>query len=271
MSRKIKLSLKKTDALPLKSEKKLKKQKCLGHPWKAKVITLYPEMFPGTLAYSVIGRALKKNNWSLEIVNLRDFGIGKHKDVDDKPSGGGPGMILRADVLDKAIVETTKDIHFDETAWPIINLSPRGHRLTQKMSKNFVKTSGIILICGRFEGIDQRVIDKWKMQEISLGDFIISGGEIAAQALIDSIVRNIPNVLGNSLSIENESFNYGMLEHPQFTRPSEWNGRKVPEVLLSGNHQRIQEWKNKQSEKLTKNRRPDLIQKKGKNYKSFDN
>ena len=227
--------------------------------WTAKVITLYPEMFPGTLNFSIIGRALQKGLWVLEVLNLRNFGIGKHKNVDDTPSGGGPGMILRPDVVDKAVTAATKSITLPNASWPIINLTPRGQPLTQKMSKELSKMNGITILCGRFEGVDQRVIEKWNMWEISLGDFILTGGEIAAQALIDSTVRNLPNVLGNNLSSKNESFSDGLLEHPQYTKPSNWNGRKVPEVLLSGNHMKIQDWQNKKSIELTKNRRPDLL------------
>ena len=250
----------KSDAPPnLKNQSTAEIEKNPNKPWVAKVITLYPDMFPGTLSYSVLGRSLKENIWSLEVINLRDFGIGKHKDVDDTPSGGGPGMILRADVVDRAIVKATDKINLTDANWPILNLTPRGQPLTQALSRKLAKMNGIIILCGRFEGIDQRVIDKWKMQEISLGDFIITGGVIAAQAVIDSAVRNIPNVLGNSLSVKSESFNYNLLEHPQYTKPSNWNGLKVPKVLLSGNHQKIKDWKDQQSLKTTQSRRPDLF------------
>ena len=247
------------------ASKNLKSQSSYGdeplshQTWKAKVVTLYPEMFPGTLNYSVVGRALKKGIWSLEILNLRNFGVGKHKNVDDTPSGGGPGMILRPDVVDKAIISATETVDLENANWPIINLAPQGQPLTQKVTQKLSKMNGIILLCGRFEGVDQRVIEKWNMWEISLGDFILSGGEIAAQALIDSTVRNLPKVLGNSLSSKNESFSYGLLEYPQYTKPSNWKGRKVPDILLSGNHLKVQDWQNKKSIELTKNRRPDLL------------
>ena len=234
-------------------------QKSSKKPWVAKVITLYPDMFPGTLSYSVLGRALKESIWSLEVINLRDFGVGKHKDVDDTPSGGGPGMILRPDVVDSAIVKATDNIDLIKENWPILNLTPKGEPLTQAVSRELVNMDGVIILCGRFEGIDQRVIDKWKMREISLGDFIITGGEIAAQVVIDSVVRNIPNVLGNSRSTLTESFNDNLLEHPQFTKPSNWNGQVVPEVLLSGNHQKIKDWKVQQSLETTQKHRPDLL------------
>ena len=239
----------------------LKDQNYVSNVWTAKVVTLFPEMFPGTLEYSVLGRALQNKLWSLETINLRAFGVGKHKDVDGTPSGGGPGMVLRADVIDKALTSTTENLNFQEQSWPIINLSPRGRPLSQVACEHFANQNGIIILCGRFEGTDERVIDKWKMQEISLGDFILTGGEIAAQALIDSVVRTIPNVLGNALSITNESFNDGLLEHPQYTKPSDWDGQKVPKVLLSGDHGEIVRWRNNQALEITKKRRPDLLQK----------
>lgn len=239
----------------------LKDQNYVSNVWTAKVVTLFPEMFPGTLGYSVLGKALQNKLWSLETINLRAFGVGKHNDVDGTPSGGGPGMVLRADVIDKALTSTTETLNFQEQRWPIINLSPRGRQLSQVACEHLANQNGIILICGRFEGTDERVIDKWNMQEISLGDFILTGGEIAAQALIDSVVRNIPNVLGNELSIANESFNDGLLEHPQYTKPSDWEGRKVPKVLLSGDHGEIVKWRNNQALKITKKRRPDLLKK----------
>ena len=235
--------------------------------WTAKVLTLFPDMFPGTLGHSVLGRALQNKLWSLETVNLRDFGIGKHKDVDDTPSGGGPGMVLRADVIDNALMSATQNINLKKQDWSIVNLSPRGQPLSQVMSKDLANKSGVIILCGRFEGIDERVIDKWSMQEISLGDFILTGGEVAAQALIDATVRNIPKVLGNELSTKNESFNGGLLEHPQYTKPSDWNGQKVPEVLLSGDHGKIKEWQNNKAIEITKKRRPDLFTKYKKNHK----
>ena len=239
----------------------LKDQNYVSNLWTAKVITLFPEMFPGTLGYSVLGRALQNKLWSLETINLRNFGIGKHRDVDDTPCGGGPGMVLRADVIDNALISTTQNLNSQEQEWPVINLSPRGQPLSQKMSENLANKNGVIVLCGRFEGIDERVINKWKMQEISLGDFVLTGGEIAAQALIDSVVRNIPNVLGNELSMSNESFNGGLLEHPQYTKPADWNGQKVPEVLLSGDHGKIEEWRNNKAIEITKKRRPDLLPK----------
>lgn len=255
----------------LKPHPLLEHQQSTSSSWVAKVITLFPDMFPGTLNYSVLGRALRENIWSMEVINLRDFGVGKHKDVDDTPSGGGPGMILRPDVVDNAVAAATKHIGTTKADWPIINLSPRGTPLTQGIAKELSKKSGVILLCGRFEGIDQRVIEKWKMRELSLGDFVLSGGEIAAQALIDAVVRNIPTVLGNELSLKNESFSSGFLEHPQYTKPTNWNGELVPSILLSGNHAKVYEWQAQKSMELTINRRPDLLPKSKKPANSQDN
>ena len=261
MFNKTKSQVRNRDHTNSKTQPVLQKKNSSCGPWAAKVITLFPEVFPGTLGCSVLGRALRENIWSLEVLNLRDFGLGKHKDVDSTPSGGGPGMVLKPDVVDSAIIAATKNISLKEENWPIIYLSPRGQPLAQNVSKKLTKMNGIVILCGRFEGIDQRVIDKWNMWEISLGDFILTGGEIAAQALIDSIVRNIPNVLGNDLSIKNESFSDGLLEHPQYTKPSNWNGQIVPKILLSGNHKKVKEWQNQKSIEVTKSRRPDLFSK----------
>lgn len=224
--------------------------------WKAKVLTLFPEMFPGVLGGSLTGKALQEGLWSLEPIDIRMFGDGKHRNVDDTPAGGGAGMVLRADVVGKAIDFADKGV--DRADWPVIYLSPRGKPFDQAMARRFSKAKGITLLCGRFEGVDQRVLDAREVEEVSLGDFVLSGGEIAAQALIDATVRLIPRVLGNAESIEEESFSDGLLEHPQYTRPSDWEGRKIPEILLSGHHAKIAEWRSQQSEKLTKERRPDL-------------
>lgn len=224
--------------------------------WKAKVLTLFPEMFPGVLGGSLTGKALQEGLWSLEPIDIRMFGEGKHRNVDDTPAGGGAGMVLRADIVGKAIDFADKGV--DRADWPVIYLSPRGKPFDQAMARRFSKAKGITLLCGRFEGVDQRVLDAREVEEVSLGDFVLSGGEIAAQALIDATVRLIPRVLGNAESIEEESFSDGLLEHPQYTRPSDWEGRKIPEILLSGHHAKIAEWRSQQSEKLTKERRPDL-------------
>lgn len=228
----------------------------LAGAWKAKVLTLYSEMFPGILGHSLTGRALQKGLWALEPIDIRMFATGKHRNVDDTPAGGGAGMVLRADVVGRAIDFADKG-HSRED-WPVIYLSPRGKPLTQAMVQRFSKARGITLLCGRFEGVDQRVLDARQVEEVSIGDYILTGGEIAAQALIDATVRLIPDVLGNQESTENESFSAGLLEHPQYTRPAEWEGHKIPEILQSGHHGNIEKWRAEQSEEITKANRLDL-------------
>ena len=223
----------------------------------AKVITLYPEVFPGPLSASVTGRALEKKIWSLDIINLRNYGNGKYKQVDDKPISGGPGMILRPDVLDQALLQANSSN--SDKSKIIVCMSPRGTPLSQSIAKNMLQYNEIIIVCGRFEGIDQRVVEKHQMKEISIGDFILTGGELGAMVLLDTVVRLLPGTLGNSDSILTESFTDGLLEAPQFTKPINWKGIKVPEILRSGDHQKILEWKNKTSEKITKKNRPDLF------------
>ena len=227
----------------------------LAGAWGSQVITLFPEAFPGVLGESLTGKALKEGKWTLDTTDLRRFGEGKHRNVDDTPAGGGAGMVLRADVMGRAIEEATAGA---PAARPILYLSPRGTPFSQGMAKSLAREPGVTLICGRFEGLDERVIDHFRIQEVSLGDFVMTGGEIAAQALIDATVRLLPGVLGNAASIEDESFSSGLLEHPQYTRPAEWQGRKIPDVLMSGNHGEIATWRQAQSEALTKARRPDL-------------
>ncbi len=224
--------------------------------WKAKVITLFPTAFPGLLGESLTGKGLRDGLWQLETIDLRGFGIGKHRNVDDTPSGGGAGMVIRADVLGPAIEAAQTGVRGH---WPIIYLSPRGAPMTQTLMRNLARADGVTLICGRFEGIDERVLEHYPIQEVSLGDFVLTGGEIAAQALIDATVRLIPGVLGNEASTEEESFSTGLLEHPQYTRPAEWQGRKIPDVLMSGHHGEIAKWRRAQSEALTRARRPDLL------------
>ena len=219
--------------------------------WRATVLTLYPDMFPGTLGQSLIGRALDTGVWSLNTVNIRDFAKDKHRTVDDTPAGGGPGMVLKPDVLAEAIQNCGG-------AGPLVAVSPRGKPFTQARAQAFARGPGITILCGRFEGIDQRVLDAFNIEEISIGDYVLTGGEIAAQVLIDASLRLIPRVLGNQLSAEEESFSNGLLEHPQYTRPADWAGRAIPEVLLSGHHGQIAKWRKEQSEVLTKERRPDL-------------
>jgi tRNA (guanine37-N1)-methyltransferase len=221
--------------------------------WAVKVLTLFPEMFPGPLGDSLLGKALKDGLWSLETLDIRRFARDKHRTVDDTPAGGGPGMVMKPDVLAAAI-----DAAAAPGNWPIVYLSPRGKPFDQAMARRFAAADGLTLICGRYEGVDERVLEARKVEEVSLGDFVMTGGEIAAMALIDATVRLIPRVLGNAESAEEESFSHGLLEHPQYTRPVEWEGRAIPEVLLSGHHAKIAEWRRAQSEALTKERRPDL-------------
>ena len=224
--------------------------------WSADVLTLYPEMFPGPLGKSLSGKALKKGIWSLNIYDLKEYGLGPHKSVDEKPSGGGPGMVLRADVIDTAINNCFKKDR------PLIYFSPKGRPLNQDTIEKFSSTKGVSIICGHFEGIDQRVIDLHDIEEISIGDYILSGGEIATIVFLDSLVRLLPDVLGNNNSKKIESFTDGLLEYPQYTKPNEFNGMKIPDILLSGNHKAIKEWQENQALSLTKLRRPDLIDKK---------
>ncbi|WGW03103.1 tRNA (guanosine(37)-N1)-methyltransferase TrmD [Tropicibacter oceani] len=225
----------------------------LARAWRAQVITLFPEAFPGILGLSLTGKALKDELWQLQTVNLRDFGMGKHRNVDDTPAGGGAGMVLRPDVMGHAI-----DFAQRRVPGPLVYLSPRGRRFDQKMAQHWASLPGITLICGRFEGLDQRVVDHYGIEEVSLGDFVLTGGEIAAQAMLDAAVRLLPGVLGNAESAVEESHSSGLLEHPQFTRPAEWNGLTIPDVLMSGHHGEIAKWRQAQSEALTRQRRPDL-------------
>ena len=224
--------------------------------WSADILTLYPEMFPGPLDKSLSGKALEKGIWSLNTFDLKDYGLGPRKSVDEKPSGGGPGMVLRADVLDSAINDCFKKDR------PMIYFSPKGKPLDQEMIERFSVINGVSIICGHFEGIDQRIIDLHDIEEISVGDYILSGGEIATIVFLDSLVRLLPNVLGNGDSKKIESFTDGLLEYPQYTKPNEFKGMKIPDILLSGNHKAIKEWQENQSLSLTKLRRPDLITKK---------
>ncbi len=226
--------------------------------WCAKIVTLFPEAFPGTLGLSLTGKALQEGLWALETIDLRPFGIGKHRNVDDNPAGGGAGMVLRADVVAAALDEAAIGTPKDRARWPVIYLSPRGKPFDQATARRLAQADGITLLCGRFEGVDQRVLDHYEVEEISLGDFVLTGGEIAAQALIDATVRLIPRVLGNQASTEEESFSDGLLEHPHYTKPTLWEGRAIPEVLLSGHHAKIADWRRDEAERLTKERRPDL-------------
>jgi tRNA (guanine37-N1)-methyltransferase len=219
--------------------------------WRASVLTLFPAMFPGPLGLSLAGRALSGGIWSLDVTDIRGFAADRHRTVDDTPFGGGAGMVLRPDVVDAAVDAVADDR-------PVVCLTPRGRRFAQADAVRFAAGPGVILVCGRYEGIDQRVIDRREMQEISIGDYVLSGGELAALVLLDSIVRLLPGVMGAAESSAEESFSAGLLEYPHYTRPAEWQGRRVPEVLLSGHHGAVAAWRQAEAERITRERRPDL-------------
>lgn len=223
--------------------------------FRATILTLYPEMFPGPLGVSLAGRALGAGAWALEAVQIRDFATDRHHTVDDTPAGGGAGMVMRADVLARAIDYASPK--GDER--PRLLMSPRGMPLTQKRVRQLAVGPGAVIVCGRFEGVDQRVIEGRGLEEVSVGDYILSGGEPAALVLLDAVVRLLPGVMGNEASGDDESFEKGMLEHPHYTRPQEWEGRPIPDVLLSGNHAKIAAWRRGEAERLTAARRPDLL------------
>ena len=220
--------------------------------WRASVLTIFPDMFPGPLGASLAGKALAAAAWSLEIVDIRTFAADKHRTVDDTPAGGGPGMVMKADVLGRAIDATATD------ARPRLPMSPRGTPLTQARVEALTTEQGVVLVCGRFEGIDERVIAARGLEEISVGDYVLSGGEIAAMALLDACVRLLPGVMGKPESGAEESFADGLLEYPQYTRPQLWEDRPFPEILTSGDHGKIAVWRRAEAERLTKERRPDL-------------
>ncbi len=230
----------------------------LAGAWEARIITLFPDAFPGMLGQSLMGKALDQGLWRLETIDLRTFGEGRHRNVDDTPAGGGAGMVLRADVLGRAIRFAQRGVPADRDRWPLVYLSPRGRPFDQAAAHRFAAADGMTLICGRFEGVDERVLEHHGVEEVSLGDFVLTGGEIAAEAVIDATVRLRPGILGNAASIEDESFAAGLLEHPQYTRPAVWEGREIPPVLLSGDHGAIARWRREMAEKLTRDRRPDL-------------
>ena len=220
--------------------------------FRASIITLYPEAFPGPLGVSILERAQREDLWSLETVDLREFGLGKHRQVDEKPAGGGAGLVLRPDVAAAAIDSLPRD------GRPLIYPSPRGAPFSQPVAEQWAAGPGLIMFCGRFEGLDERVIEGREMVEVSLGDFVLAGGEVAAMAMLEATLRLIPGVAGNHASVEDESFANGLLEYPQYTLPREWEGSGTPEVLTSGNHKKVAEWRIQQSKALTKDRRPDL-------------
>jgi tRNA (guanine37-N1)-methyltransferase len=220
--------------------------------WQATVLTLFPEMFPGPLALSLAGKALAAGLWELQTLDIRTFASDKHRSVDDTPFGGGAGMVLRPDVVDAALAATA------DRRGPKIYLSPRGRRLDQERVRELASGPGAVLLCGRYEGVDERVIEARGLEELSLGDFVLSGGEPAAIVLIDAVVRLLPGVIGAAEGLEEESFQAGLLEYPHYTRPRQWQGREVPEVLISGHHDRIKAWRQGQAERMTAERRPDL-------------
>lgn len=222
-------------------------------PWTARVLTLFPEMFPGPLGLSLAGKALERGDWALETIDIRDFATDKHRSVDDTPFGGGPGMVMRPDVVDAALDHAMRD-----GLAPAIYLTPRGRVLTQDLVKRISAGPGVVLLCGRYEGLDERVIEARGLLEVSLGDFVLSGGEPAATALLDAAVRLLPGVMGAEETLAEESFEAGLLEYPHYTRPADWCGRPVPDVLMSGHHEKIRAWRKLKAEETTRLRRPDL-------------
>lgn len=224
-------------------------------PFRASILTLYPAMFPGPLGLALCGQALNRRDWLCEPRDIRDFATDKHRSVDNTPAGGGAGMVLRADILGRAIDHVSPQ----DDPRPRLLMSPRGVPLTQSRVRQLASGTGAVIVCGRFEGVDERVIEARGLEEVSIGDYILSGGEVAALALLDSIVRLLPGVMGNAQSGEHESFEEGLLEHPHYTRPAEWEGLTIPEVLTSGNHAKVEAWRREQSEKLTRARRPDML------------
>jgi tRNA (guanine37-N1)-methyltransferase len=222
--------------------------------WRAEVLTLFPEMFPGPLGQSLAGKALEAGLWTLDTIQIRDFATDKHHTVDDTPAGGGPGMVMRADVLAGALDHAAQS----GPELPVIYLTPRGRRADQALVRDLAAGPGVRFLCGRYEGIDERLLERRPIEEVSLGDFVLSGGEVAALTIIDAVVRLLPGVLGAAATLDEESFENGLLEYPHYTRPAVWEGQEIPAVLTSGHHGEIARWRRRQAEELTKERRPDL-------------
>lgn len=220
--------------------------------WQARVLTIFPAMFPGPLGHSLAGKAMERGDWALEILDIRDFAQDRHRSVDDTPFGGGAGMVMRPDVVDAALASV------EERPGPVIHLSPRGRLLDQARVRALAAEPGATLLCGRYEGLDQRVLDAREIQEVSIGDYVLAGGELAVMVMIEAIIRLLPGVMGNEESSAEESFQGNLLEYPHYTRPALWQGRAVPEVLTSGHHEQIRRWRKAEAERITKERRPDL-------------
>ncbi len=223
--------------------------------FRASILTLYPQMFPGPLGHALAGQALQRGDWLCEATDIREFATDRHRSVDDTPAGGGAGMVLRADILAKAVDHVSPA----DDQRPRLLMSPRGKPLTQHQVRDLASGEGAVMVCGRFEGVDERVIKGRNLQEVSIGDYILSGGEVAAMTLLDAVIRLLPGVMGNARSGEYESFETGLLEHPHYTRPAQWERHTIPEILTSGNHKKIDEWRRQEAEKLTRERRPDLL------------
>ena len=229
----------------------------MDEPFTARVLTLFPEAFPGVLGIGLTGRALAEGLWRLDVLDIRGFATDRHRTVDDTPAGGGPGMVMRPDVVAAAVDAAQAGVP-EGARWPAICLSPRGRPFTQARAQEIAAGEGVTLLCGRYEGVDQRVLEAREVEEVSIGDYVLTGGEPAALVLLDAVVRLRPGVLGNAASTVEESFARGLLEHPHYTRPAVWEGREVPEVLLSGHHARVAEWRRAQGLAITRDRRPDL-------------
>jgi len=221
----------------------------------AQVLTLFPEMFPGVLGASLAGRGLEAGKWALKTLDIRDFSSDKHRSVDDTPAGGGPGMVMRADILGKAFDAAAENA---DPNWPVVYMSPRGRTFDQAEAKRWQQAGGVTILCGRFEGVDERVLEARGVEEISVGDVVLSGGEPAAMVMLDAVVRLLPGIMGAEATLEEESFERGLLEYPHYTRPQTWEGKEIPAVLTSGHHGKVAEWRRERAEEITRIRRPDM-------------